>query len=97
MAQAIARFETVLMVAAPGMGDDARRRCGPNVEVIELPIDDSWLRDSGPIFVLGPDGARIGVDFRFNAWGERSSPMPMMTGSRSASSPTSASRAIRLR
>jgi agmatine deiminase len=74
VAQAIARFEPVLMVAAPGLGDDARRRCGPSMEVIELPIDDSWLRDSGPIFVLGPDGARTGVDFRFNAWGERSFP-----------------------
>ena len=71
VAQAIARFEPVLMVAAPGTGADARHRCGPNVEVIELPIDDSWLRDSGPIFVLGPDGARTGTDFRFNAWGER--------------------------
>jgi agmatine deiminase len=71
VAQSIARFEPVLMVAAPGLGDDARRRCGPNVEVMELPIDDSWLRDSGPIFVLGPDGARTGVDFGFNAWGER--------------------------
>ena len=74
VAQAIARFEPVLMVAAPGLGDDARRQCGPNVEVIELPIDDSWLRDSGPIFVMDSDGARTGVDFRFNAWGERSFP-----------------------
>ena len=74
VAQAIARFEPVLMVAALGLGDEARQRCGPNVEVIELPIDDSWVRDSGPIFVLGPDGARKGVDFRFNAWGERSFP-----------------------
>jgi agmatine deiminase len=71
VAQAIARFEPVLMVAAPGSGDAARRGCGPSVEVIELPIDDSWLRDSGPIFVLDPDGARTGIDFRFNAWGER--------------------------
>jgi agmatine deiminase len=71
VAQAIARFEPVLMVAAPGSGDDARRWCGPSVEVIELPIDDSWLRDSGPIFVLDPDGTRTGIDFRFNAWGER--------------------------
>jgi agmatine deiminase len=74
VAQAIARFEPVLMVAAPGLGDDARRWCGSDVEVIELPIDDSWLRDSGPIFVLGSDGARTGIDFRFNAWGERSFP-----------------------
>jgi agmatine deiminase len=71
VAKAIARFEPVLMVAAPGSGDDASQQCGPNVDVIELPIDDSWLRDSGPIFALDADGARVGVDFRFNAWGER--------------------------
>jgi agmatine deiminase len=74
VARAIARFEPVLMVAAPGLGDDARQQCGPDVEVIELPIDDSWLRDSGPIFTLGPGGERIGLDFRFNAWGERFHP-----------------------
>src|SRR5688500_19475744 len=74
VAQAIARFEPVLMVAAPGLGDDARRWCGPKVEVIELPIDDSWLRDSGPIFVLGPHGARTAADFRFNAWVARCLP-----------------------
>ncbi|MCC7022659.1 MAG: agmatine deiminase family protein [Thermomicrobiales bacterium] len=74
VARAIARFEPVLMVAAPGLGDDARQQCGPDVEVIELPIDDSWLRDSGPIIALGPNGERIGLDFRFNAWGERFHP-----------------------
>ncbi len=74
VARAIARFEPVLMAALPGSGDEARARCGPNVEVVELPLDDSWLRDSGPIFVLGPNGERAGVDFRFNAWGERFHP-----------------------
>jgi agmatine deiminase len=29
------------------------------------------MRDSGPIFVTGPDGRRAGVDFRFNGWGEK--------------------------
>ncbi|MDQ2700045.1 MAG: agmatine deiminase family protein, partial [Actinomycetota bacterium] len=38
------------------------------------PIDDSWLRDSGPIIVTGDGGARAGVDFRFNAWGEAFTP-----------------------
>jgi agmatine deiminase len=70
----VARFEPVLMVALPGSGDEARERCGPNVEVVEFPIDDSWMRDAGPIFVLGPDGERAGVDFKFNAWGERFHP-----------------------
>ncbi|WP_308379707.1 agmatine deiminase family protein [Streptomyces sp. ISL-43] len=42
--------------------------------MIELPLDDSWFRDSGPIFVLGPDGQRAGVDFRFDAWGGKHFP-----------------------
>ncbi|MFD9946516.1 agmatine/peptidylarginine deiminase [Nonomuraea sp. NPDC059023] len=74
VARAIARFEPVTMVALPGQGEQARAECGDTVEVVELPIDDSWLRDSGPIFVLGPDGSRAGVDFRFNSWGGKHHP-----------------------
>ncbi|MEU6234372.1 agmatine deiminase family protein [Kitasatospora sp. NPDC047058] len=74
VARAIAAFEPVTMVARPGQGQEARALCGEGVEVVELPLDDSWLRDSGPIFVLGPDGRRAGVDFRFNAWGGKHHP-----------------------
>jgi agmatine deiminase len=74
VANAIAAFEPVLMAADPRHVAEARRRCGENVEVVELPIDDSWARDSGPIFVLGEDGARAGVDFGFNSWGEKFTP-----------------------
>ncbi len=56
VAHAIAHFEPVLMLARPGEGAVARSYLGRNVEVVELPIDDSWLRDSGPIFVTHPDG-----------------------------------------
>ena len=72
VARAIARFEPVLMVAAPGCGSQASAMCGPDVEVIELPIDDSWMRDSGPIFAFRPGhDDPVALDFRFNAWGER--------------------------
>ncbi|MFJ8039220.1 agmatine/peptidylarginine deiminase [Kitasatospora sp. NPDC096147] len=74
VARAISEFEPVTMVAAPGQGEEARALCGEGIEVTELPIDDAWFRDSAPIFVLGPDGARAGVDFRFNAWGRKHSP-----------------------
>src|SRR3954469_6256693 len=72
IAGAIAAFEPVLMVAPPHAAGDARRRCGRGVDVVELPIDDSWIRDSGPIFVTGgaeSDGRRAAVDFGFNGWG----------------------------
>ncbi|WP_412543260.1 agmatine deiminase family protein [Longispora sp. K20-0274] len=74
VAVAISAFEPVTMIAAPGQGAEARLACGDDVHVIELPIDDSWLRDSGPVFVLGPDGRRAGVDFRFNGWGGKFPP-----------------------
>ncbi|MFE2727472.1 agmatine/peptidylarginine deiminase [Kitasatospora sp. NPDC059327] len=74
VARAISAFEPVTMVACPGQGEEARALCGEGVEVVELPIDDSWFRDSGPIFVLGPGGERAGVDFRFNAWGGKHHP-----------------------
>jgi agmatine deiminase len=72
---AVAAFEPVTLVADPAHADDARRRVtAEDVEVVALPIDDSWLRDSGPIFVTGPAGRRAGIDFRFNAWGEAFTP-----------------------
>ncbi|MBB4664160.1 agmatine deiminase family protein [Conexibacter arvalis] len=76
---AIAAFEPVLLVADPADADDARRRVpARDVEVVALPIDDSWLRDNGPIVVAGRDAGgapiRRGVDFRFNAWGEAFTP-----------------------
>ena len=32
------------------------------------PTDRVWTRDSGPTFLLGPDGAKGLLDWRFNAW-----------------------------
>jgi agmatine deiminase len=69
VARAVAAFEPVLMVAPWGARAEVRRRCGRGVDVLELPIDDSWMRDSGPVFVTGAGGRRAGVDFRFNGWG----------------------------
>jgi agmatine deiminase len=71
VARALAAFEPVLVVAPPGLGQEVRDACGAGVEAIELPIDDSWMRDSGPIVVTGSGGRRAGVDFRFNGWGEK--------------------------
>lgn len=71
VAAAIAHFEPVLMVCNPGLADEVRAMCGPNVNPVEIPIDDSWARDSGPAFVRNADGDVAAVGFRFNAWGNR--------------------------
>jgi agmatine deiminase len=75
VANAIADFEDVTMIAAsPEEAHAARSACAGRVAIIELPIDDSWLRDSGPIYVLDDKGGRLAVHFGFNAWGEKFPP-----------------------
>jgi agmatine deiminase len=75
VANAVAAFEPVTMIANPGAdSESARAACGEGVEIVELPVDDSWLRDCGPIYTYGERGERIAVHFRFNAWGERFPP-----------------------
>jgi agmatine deiminase len=66
---AIAAFEPVTLVAHPADLADARAAVTSRVEVVALEIDDSWMRDTGPIFVVDSSGRRNGVHFRFNGWG----------------------------
>jgi agmatine deiminase len=75
VANAVAAFEPVTMIANPGAdAQAARAACGAGVEVVELPLDDSWLRDCGPIYVYDDAGVRVAVHFGFNAWGEKFPP-----------------------
>ena len=74
VAEAIARFEPVTMIANPDQATEARRRCGPSIKVVPMPIDDSWLRDSAPTFIVDPAGKRAAAAFTFNAWGAKYHP-----------------------
>jgi agmatine deiminase len=75
VANAVAAFEPVTMIANPGRDARAAREAlDSQVEVVELGLDDSWLRDCGPIYRLEDDGERIAVHFCFNAWGEKFPP-----------------------
>ena len=74
VANAVAAFEPVVMVVDPDQESEARSLCGGGVELLPLPIDDSWMRDNGPIFVRDDAGRVALVHFRFNAWGEKFSP-----------------------
>jgi agmatine deiminase len=68
---AIAQFEPVTVIARPGTtGPPAAVRDLAAVSVVELELDDSWIRDNGPIFVRDDSGNVAAVRFGFNAWGE---------------------------
>ena len=72
VARTVARYEPVTMLAAPADADDARSELGVGIDVVEVPLDDAWLRDSGPTFVHAPDGSLAAVDWAFNGWGAQS-------------------------
>ncbi|MCU1474018.1 MAG: agmatine deiminase [Amnibacterium sp.] len=69
VAHAVLEFEPVTMLVDPETRDDARRHLSADVDVLDVPLDEYWLRDSGPTFVLGDDGRLGAVDWIFNGWG----------------------------
>jgi agmatine deiminase len=66
VAHSVAEFEPVTMVVDPSERERARKMLGSHIEQIEAPLDEFWMRDFGPTFVL--DDARPGV-LGFNGWG----------------------------
>ncbi len=69
LAAAIAEHEPVVMLAAAEHHELARDLCGPKVELLDIPTDDMWARDTGPIFLKSEDGGHPLLDLNFNGWG----------------------------
>lgn len=71
VAHAVAEFEPVAMVVDPTELDRARRMLGSHVEIVEAPLDEFWMRDFGPTFVVDDErpGVLGAVDWIFNGWG----------------------------
>jgi agmatine deiminase len=74
VARAISAFEPVTIVARPTESAQARFATCGKVEVVEMPLDDSWARDFGPTFLKDHHGRLAGVQWVFNAWGEKYRP-----------------------
>ena len=71
IAQTIASVEPVHMLVNEQDYELATRLCGSRVQLIVQPIDDLWMRDTGPVFVKGAGEALAGVNFNFNGWGQK--------------------------
>ncbi|TPK75029.1 agmatine deiminase [Mesorhizobium sp. B2-4-18] len=69
VAAAIAQSEPVTVAASSRQWQNARARLPSHVRVVEMSTNDSWLRDSGPNFVVNDRGEVRGVDWIFNAYG----------------------------
>lgn len=69
IANAVAAFEPVAMLAAKEAHGAARRRLSSRVELWPIPTQDLWCRDSGPLFGFDPEGLPVVTHIRFNGWG----------------------------
>ena len=69
VASAVLAFEPVTMVVDPDAVEVAARYLDPRVSVVQAPLDDAWMRDIGPTFVLDGSGGLAAVDWIFNGWG----------------------------
>ena len=71
VANTVAQFEPVVMLAGPENIQRARRELVASVELWPIETDDLWCRDSGPTFVRSETGALAVADLNFNGWGDK--------------------------
>ncbi|MXR36841.1 agmatine deiminase family protein [Craterilacuibacter sinensis] len=71
IANTIVRYEPVKMLVRQSELAIARQLLNPKVELLSQPLDDLWIRDTGPVFVKNRQGKLAGVDFNFNGWGNK--------------------------
>ena len=76
LASAITRFQALVVVVADAAvhshAQALLRQAGADlnrVRFVQLPYDDTWLRDSGPITLSNDEGRFQLTDFEFTGWG----------------------------
>ena len=69
VANTIARYSQVSVGVSATQFENARSQLDAAIRVVEMSSNDSWLRDTGPTYVVNDQGERRAVDWHFNAWG----------------------------
>jgi agmatine deiminase len=74
---AISEFETVTLIINGDSESLARRLCTSEADFLSIPHNDGWCRDNGPTFVWNENHELAGINWQFNAWGEKYKPYDM--------------------
>ncbi|VVE63471.1 Agmatine deiminase [Pandoraea captiosa] len=70
IAHAIALFEPVHVAVDPACLDEAHRALPANAALSPIPVDDHWIRDTGPTFLLDDALCAHALCWNFNGWGK---------------------------
>ncbi len=83
LVRTLVEFEPVHILAGAGaVHAQAQAMVGhlPRVTIHDVPTNDAWARDHGPMFLTGPTGAPPAlVHWRYNAWGGKYPPFDLDT------------------
>ncbi|MEX3014197.1 agmatine deiminase family protein [Gymnodinialimonas hymeniacidonis] len=71
IANTIAAFEPVILLMPTEAIAGAGRRLSGDIEIWDIPTEDLWARDSGPVFLTNDAGERAVLSFNFNGWGNK--------------------------
>jgi agmatine deiminase len=71
IANSIAKFEPVIMLAAEKQIKIAQPNMHANIEFWPIETQDLWCRDSGPTFVKNAEGKTAISELNFNGWGNK--------------------------
>lgn len=71
VANAAAQFEPVSVVVHPRDRELVPRYLDSAIDIVSREIDDAWMRDFGPTFVVDEEGALGAVTWVFNGWGQQ--------------------------
>jgi len=69
VAAAIQESEPVTVAVSHDQYANARVMLRPDIRLVEMSSNDSWMRDIGPSFVVNNQGEKRAVDWEFNSWG----------------------------
>lgn len=71
IANTIAEFEPVTLLASRDQHAKALKLLSDQVELWDIPTDDLWCRDAGPLFAKNSAGQLSVRGVNFNGWGRR--------------------------
>lgn len=71
-ANSLSEFEPVVMVVDPAEKENAQKYLSRDIEIISWPLDDAWMRDIAPTFVLEKNSeSMLAVNWGFNDYGDK--------------------------